>query len=392
MADTPYSENWIKRVQPFADAVGKNLGEVIDALSTEVGEPNDQALEALSSEEYTPFEALKTALVGLKIPPAILRKNINLLRGKKAVSEEAAAASMIRMTGVLPPVPDDKSFVESLKVGGELKVGAVEVIAAVKAALASKVGFFEIPDVLKQKMESYAESLEEPCGTEYFEIRKLVTKRNYADIMHALGIEGTFVTDQRKAAFMGKLEALLWDEVGSFHRQLMGWNKSWMETSNNPTVLVSTITSALGGGGAMPTLMQPPDTAFLRDAAEKTIITINKVFAGVGIPIARALAYDAEKIKEVLDNSRIPTLIGAPNKDQMLKMLGVNVAGDYVRLERNLVQYIVAIMEYPKLEAGQNEIMYLSAMLQLGLSIDWDKLLSKAKGLTEVSLKPHSRF
>ena len=109
MADTTYTENWTKKVQPFADAVGKTLDEITAALSTEVGEPNDQAVEALSNEDYTPFEALKSALRGLKIPPAILRKNLGLLRSKKVVAEESTSASMIVPWRLLRPVPDDKS-------------------------------------------------------------------------------------------------------------------------------------------------------------------------------------------------------------------------------------------------------------------------------------------
>ena len=144
-----------------------------------------------------------------------------------------------------------------------------------------------------------------------------------------------------------------------------------------------------GAGGVMPAgMMAPPDTSFLRDAAEKTIVVINRIFAGPGIPVARALAYEAQKIKEVLENSKLPALVGAANKEQMLKTLGTNVTSDYVRLERNLVQYIVSIMEYPKIEAGQAEILYLTAMLQLGLSIDWTRLVSTS----EKHSVAHSRY
>lgn len=90
----------------------------------------------------------------------------------------------------------------------------------------------------------------------------------------------------------------------------------------------------------------------------------------------RAMAYEAQKIKEVLENPKLPMMVGAENRERMLKMLGVDVAGDYVRLERNLVQYIVAIMEYPKTAQDQSEVIYLNAMLQLGSSIPWSKLVS----------------
>lgn len=369
-----YDEQWAKKVQPFAVAVGKSLEEVTEALKAEVGEPGPQALEALASEEYTPFESLKQALASLSIPPAILRKNVGLLREEKKVAVSDAGA-MARYSAVLPSIPDDTSFVESLKIGGVLKVGITEIVSAVKAALADRVKFYDLPGLLKNRMEETAETLEEPCSAEYYELRKMVLKRSYSEVLTALGIEGSsFITEAGKAGFLKKLESLLWNEVENFHGSVLAWNKSWMDTAGNPGVLAAAMTSAMGGGGIPTGMMQPPDTAHLRDAAEATIMTINKVFAGHGIPLVRALAYEAQKIKEVLENPKLPMMVGAENRERMLKLLGVDVAGDYVRLERNLVQYIVAIMEYPKTAQDQSEVIYLNAMLQLGSSIPWSKL------------------
>jgi hypothetical protein len=384
MADPKtYDEQWTKKVQPFADAVGKSLEEVSTALAAEVGESGTQALEALALEEFTPFESLKQALAGLNIPPAILRKNIGLLREVKKSAAPTDLTTMTRYAAVLPSIPDDTSFVESLKIGGVLKVGVTEIVSAVKAALADRVKFYDLPSILKDRMESTAETLEEPCSSDYYELRKMVLKRSYSEVLSALGIEGSsFITESGKAKFLAKLEQYLWDSVQGFHEVLVGWNKSWIDTAGNPGVLATTIASVVSGGGAgLPAgMMQPPDTAHLRDAAEATIMTINKVFAGHGIPLVRALAYEAQKIKEVVENPKLPMLVGAENRERMLKILGVDVAGDYVRLERNLVQYIVAIMEYPKTTQDQSEIIYLNAMLQLGSSIPWSKLVEVKTG------------
>jgi hypothetical protein len=227
-------------------------------------------------------------------------------------------------------------------------------------------------------MEETAETLEEPCSADYYELRKLVLKRSYSEILVALNIEGSsFITESGKTKFLARLEQILWDEVYSFQQSLVAWNKSWMDTAGNPGALAAAIASAVGGGGMPAGMMQPPDTAHLRDSAETVIIAINRIFAGHGIPLSRALAYEAQKIKEVLENPKLPMLVGAENRERMLKLLGVDVAGDYVRLERNLVQYIVAIMEYPKTTQDSSEMIYLNAMLQLGSSIPWDKLLNK---------------
>jgi hypothetical protein len=374
-----YPESWVKRLQPFADAVGKTVEEITDCLKYEVGDPGEQALEALASEEFTPLDALKVALKHLEIPPAILRKNVGLLRVKKAAAPVDGAGSLVKMTGVLPAIPDDTSFVEALKVGGDLRVGVTEVIAAVKACLAYRVGFYDLPDMLKNSMEKFAESLDEPCSPEFFEVQDLVVKRSYADVLRVFKVSGSFVTEGRKKTFLSKLEGNLWASLGEFQRQLAAWNKSWNDNNSNPMAIAAAFASAVGGGGAVPAgMMTPPDTATLRDAAEAAIMTINKVFAGFGIPIARAMAYEAEQIKSVLENAKLPSLLGAANREQMLKLLGVDVAGDFVRLERNLVQYTVAVMEYPKITAGQQELMYLTQLLQLGVVIDFDRLVTKS--------------
>lgn len=307
----------------------------------------------------------------LGIPSAILRKNISLLRKKVAPADP-----MITGSSLLPSIPDDSSFLEALKIGGELKVGTTEIISAIKATLAKKVGLFEIPSELAQRMESFAETCEEPVGKEFFEVRNMVIERSYAEVMSVLGIKGSFVTESRKNTFLKKLESSLWVEVKSFYDLLSNWNRTWGETTNNPTILAHQIALIVGGGsagGVAPAMMQPPDTSVLKDAAEALIGVMNKIFSGFGIPIARALAYEAQKIKTILENDRLPSMIGAANREMMLRMLKTDVASDYVRLERNLVQFIVAVMEYPKITPN-TEILYLSEMLKLGSAIDFNKL------------------
>jgi len=156
---------------------------------------------------------------------------------------------------------------------------------------------------------------------------------------------------------------------------LVSWNQTWINTTNNPLVMFQQLSTMISGGatGASPAMIQPPDTSVLRDAAESLIATMNRIFAGYGIPIARALAYEAQRIKTIMDNDKLPAMIGAANRELMLKMLDSDITSDYVRLERNLVQFVVSIMEYPKIEA-QTELLYLSEMLKLGSAIDFNKL------------------
>jgi hypothetical protein len=119
-----YFAGWNDRVQPFAEAVDKNLDDVSALLAVHTGDPVDEksataALEVLSSKDAFSDEELIKALESLKIPLGKLKLNIAKLRGVPVVvAEERATPNAY--DAVLPSVPEDESFVASLKVGGEL--------------------------------------------------------------------------------------------------------------------------------------------------------------------------------------------------------------------------------------------------------------------------------
>jgi len=279
---------------------------------------------------------------------------------------------------ILPSVPDDMAFLSMLKVGGDLKVGETEVIAAIRACLASRSGLFGLPKILVARMDEYAEEQGLPCGKDYYDLQKLVTMRNYGDIFAALDIDSASVTQAKKDKLIERLNSDLWPALFEYHEQIAGWVQVWQQSANNPAIAITamaTMFSSGGGGGLMPVgMMQPPETDSLRDGAEGVINNINKVFAGTGIVISRALALDANRIKDVLENPTLPSQVGATNREQMLKMLKVDVSADYVRLERNITRYALSIMEFIKVPAGQSELSYIMALFQLGTAIPWDKL------------------
>ncbi len=371
------TNGWNERIAAFATAVNKTPEVITLALTPLVGEPSADALAVLSDATAITDADLQAALVGgdVKIPLGVFRKNLVKLRGAPAPS---TTVSMERGPSfdMLPTVPEDVSFLEMLKVGGVPLMGTTEVISAVKAALANSLGVFDLPDTLLQKMADFAKAQKKPVGPSWYKLRKTISRRNYADILSALDIEGFSVTVAAKEEFLDGLNEKLWAEVHSFYQRLKSWNDTWTSGMANPGMALSMLVMAQGGArGPMPAgMMQPPETAGLRDAAEALIEKLNEVFAGTGIPVARALAYDATKIKEALEDSTLPSAIGAADREQMLKMLGVTVGADYVRLERNITKFVLSAMELPKVTSGDEELRYLGAMLMLGGSIPWEKL------------------
>lgn len=375
-----YFKAWNDRVQPFAEAVEKSTDEVTALLAVHTGDPVDEksataALEVLSSKDAFSDAEVISALEKLNIPLGKLKLHLAKLRGMPvATAEERPTPNAY--DAVLPSVPEDESFVAALKVSGDLKVGKTEVLSAVKAGIANKLGLFGLPKIIKEKMEAYAEEQAEPVGPEYFKLQKLVVTRNYADVLSAMGIEGSFMSDARQKAFLTKLDENLWNSLRSFNGMLSGWLEAYNAGAGSSANMAMLLMGQLGGAknNLMAGMITPPETNGLHDEAEAVNESINKVFAGLGIPIAKALAYDATRIKEVLENPALPAAIGATNRDQMLKQLDIAVGADYVRLERNITRFTLAIIEFPKITVPDEEYRYIAAMIQLGATIPWDKL------------------
>lgn len=371
-------ESWVAYIGPFATAIGKAVEEVTTSLKDLVGEAGDEAISLLKSREYTPDTDIGAA-VGTGVPKAKLAKAIAGLREVVATQSEATVPTMSTASfDVLPQVPSDEAWLSALKVGGVLKFNKETVIGTVSAALAARLGLYDLPEKIGAAMERQAESLEEPVGEEYYTMQALLTRRNYADIFSAMpGVDGRFATQARKTALLRRINDRLWGSLNLYHQQLKQWVDAWQQSTamTNPNALISALSSLTGRGGVMPPgLMQPPATDVLRDAADGVVNDINYVFAGTGMPVAMALAYDAQQIRKVLENPSLPAQLGVTNRDQMLRMLGVAVSSDYPRLERNLKQFALGIIDLPNVSAGEAEYQYIGALFQLGAMIPWDRL------------------
>jgi len=336
--------------------------DVIGKIKTELG--------AETVEDLVNLKEVDLVNVGMKTLTA--RKLIASLKPDTTVS----ASTVVSFDAILPSVPSDASWLEALRTGGVLKVDQSTVISAIRAALAHRAGLFTIPDGLVGLMEKFADENEEQVDAEYFKLRKQLTRRSYAEIFEAIdGLDGSYVTEARKKQLLQRVDQHLWPAITTFYGQLKSWQEAWMQGAANPAMMMGAIMAASGGVNVMPPgMMQPPDTGVLRDHADAVADAVNKVFAGTGVQIAAALAYDATRIKETLENTRLPALTGAANRDQMLRQLGVAVSATYPRLETNLTRFVLAVMRVKDQPAGNEELQYFSALFMLGSQIPWDQL------------------
>jgi hypothetical protein len=279
------------------------------------------------------------------------------------------------MNGLWPELPTDESFVNALLTDATLKIDETAMLAGLRAAFAEKVGLFDLPEKMVEQMESTAERLEEPCGKDWYELRKLITEKKYGDVLGALGVSGTFISEAKKKTFLNRANSLLIGPLVAFHNQLEAFRQNVLQGGimSNPLAAI-----ALISGKAMPgyasAAIQTPSSDPLRDSALGLRQQINKVFAGHGLICARALAYDAMRIKAVLENPQLPMYLGHLNKDQMLKSLGAGVTADYARLERDVAQYAVAAIRLPDIPRGEVEQAFIGNLFQLDFSIGWDRL------------------
>lgn len=352
---------------PASDAVADKLAQFGADLDT-VAKVKDLGVNSV--EDLADLTEKDLTDAGLKVVQA--RK---LLKDVKP----APAAVDTQLVGpasfdALPPVPDDSSWLAMLKTGGVLKVDQSTVVSTIRAALAQRVGLYDVPAKLVKAMEDFADINEEPLDDSFFKIRKQLIRRSYAEVFEAIdGLDGSFVTEARKKALFKRMDEHFWPALWSFNAQLKGWQETWLQGAANPSMMMMVL--AGGAGGPLPPgMMQAPDTAGLRDAADAVADAVNKVFAGTGVPVASALAYDATQIRKILEDSRLPSFIGAANRDQMLKTLGVAVPATYPRLEVNLTRFVIAVMEVKNQPAGNEELAYFGSLFMLGNQIDWSQL------------------
>ena len=365
-------------------AMLKEFDTDLDPIAIIVNELGVESLEDLASLEVSDLTG-----AGMKLAKA--RRLVNELKAKAAAPAVAAAetrAIQTQFEALLPPVPTDDSWLNALKTGGILKVDESSYIAAIRAALAFQAGLYSIPDALAKAMEKYADETEEQVDPTFYALRKSLTRRTYGDIFAAIdGLDGTFITEGRRKEFLGRIRDTLWPAIAESYKTLDGWYQTWRASFSDPSMLIAAIGGGFGGGAPGMSMITPPDTAPLHDAGDTLVDSINRVFRGTGVQVAAAMAYDANVIRNTLEDPRLPSMVGVKNREMMLKKIGAAVSSNYVRLEQNLVKYVLGFAKHDTVTSDV-EVNYFVALWQLGTQINWGELgVSGAGGVTGLTGK-----
>lgn len=358
---------------PGLDAVRAKLNEYGASENTINSVINDLGVESV--DDLSALEVADLTGVGMKLVKA--RKLIAEFSAPTPAPAPTVAAAESRaitqgqFEALLPSVPNDDSWLNALKSGGILKVDDSSYIAAIRAALADRAGLYEVPAALAREMERYADETEEQVDPMFFSLRKSLTRRSYADIFAAIdGLDGSFITDGRRKEFLSRIRDTLWPAIADSFRVLDSWYQAYRASFADPSMLIAAISGGLGAGAGMVT---PPDTAQLHDAGDSLVNSINRVFRGTGVQVAAAMAYDASTIRNTLEQPSLPAMVGAKNREMMLKKIHANVSSNYVRLEQNLVKYVLGFVKHDAMTSDV-EVQYFAALWQLGTQINWNEL------------------
>jgi len=300
-------------------------------------------------------------------------------KSKQPTAGQAAAAKPGASMNILPHLPDDDALLAALQVGGISKVGETDVIAGVRGYVASLYGVMELDRVIRDKVGERAESLDEPWPDEFYEMDKQVARREHADVLRAMGVSASVVSQARCNEFLARMR-IFWGELRDFHQQAVAWMESYRTTMTDPTLMLQMMGAMAGGGGAVaPGLMtQAPDTAPVVDLASAVIDKLNRVYAGPGIPVARSLAADAIGYKKIIESPALRGLVGAASQEEMLKMLGAAVGADAVRTESAAARYVISVMKMAQVTEDQLPF-YIVALVNLGNTIPWERLQEGAQ-------------
>lgn len=366
---------------PDLDAVRMKLGEYKTDLAVIERIINDLGVESV--EDLTALEVEDLTAAGMKLVKArklLAEYSMPVQAPAQTVSTDSRTIASGQFEALLPSVPNDELWLNSLKTGGILKVDESSYIAAIRAALADRAGLYDIPLALTKAMEDYADETEEQLDPTFYALRESLTQRSYADIFAAIpGLKGSFITERRRKEFLERIRQTLWPAIAESFRVLDGWYQAWQASFSNPSMLIAAISGGAGVG-----MVAPPDTSQLHDAGDTLVNSINRVFRGTGVQVAAAMAYDANTIRNTLDKPGLPAMVGVKNRELMLKKVHANVSSNYVRLEQNLVKYVLGFVKHDTVTSDV-EVQYFAALWQLGAQINWNELdgrHDRVKGLT----------
>lgn len=347
---------WLAAIEPLTSQLELSDEVVTRALvdAKLVKAPNDKGAAALVDAD-----AISDVDFAKAFPDATsgdLRLAVKTLRLAAAPKAEPTPAAPAVATGpfgtgfpgyqdfLIPDAPLGTGLLDILRDTQDLIVDRNTVSAGIEALFAWNMGLDTIPEKLSNRMEAAAKEARRPVSADLRKIEKLVRERRYADV----NIDGRLVTEARKRELIAAL-AQLPEVMYQFHGFLSAWD------AQRQSMLQGNLAAQLQGRRLYPPF-EPVVTA-----AESVVNTLNEAFSGYGVDVAAALAYEAVRVREILEQADLYLKLGYPNKELMFRGLEIGVPSGDRQMHRAVASYVAFVAvdvrnmptgeEGPRLEA-----------------------------------------
>jgi hypothetical protein len=286
----------------------------------------------------------------------------------------ASTSEPVDVRAALAAIPDDRSLLETVQRTATLRVDAADLVAAVRLRLGQSYGLDGIEGKLLRRIEERAIELEQPCPEVFFALERVLARRAHADVLAALDLPGTFVTERRQRDLLARLPAL-WRDVQAFDRALAAWDDAWRHKAAHPQAMLESLARVIHQPDQAPAAASVPDPSPLVGPFSDVVRALHRAFAGVGTVVARALVERTHALMELLADPRLVDACGASNRDDLLRALDLRVPNDASVRERAAVQYLLTVAELGAQDETRRVASFM-ALRDLSRDVPWALLTS----------------
>lgn len=360
------------------------LPEITDDIKAKLGELGVDCVDDLAALNA---EQLK----GLGLKPAKVNRLLDearkLSEGEKPETAMAptgpvmgggvmspVAATAAPVAVALPQVPNTETVLRGLKISGKLAPGVNSsvCITLVQAAVATPLDLMSVPKRLMKRLEEQANKMDTPVGNVFFDIMAEINKSKYSDVL-------SLVAGGKSPTIMASWRKNLADRVEKILQPALLHS---IEASREFLARLMQMSGAMVGvnfvGGMqydvkmqamLQALNQVPDTGEIHELADYLRDAFNKTCAGTGLVTATKVATEYIRVKEILDFPELYVQCGVTNRDELVRVMNLQVPGALVRAEEALTAFVYAMIELDKVPADV-EPAYVVQMCNLAMRID----------------------
>lgn len=392
------SAKWNLVVGRFAKDINKDLKAVSDQLSVLVGDPSDSALDLVLNPNLVKDEDLTQICTALSVPLAIARNAIANLRGVATKPQahnnapnaqvQNLASAQSNYLSLIADIPMGDSFIKAMSMTTRLKVDELSIIALTKAYVANIHGIFDVMKKIHEKGEANLRRLRTPAPASLIKLMQALTKKQYSAIFSALDVDVTasMINEENRLMLLKGFQDTTLPFVQKFVNTSM---KAWVEDYNQNSLNLGNLVKAISGGGLVD---QTTETDSLRMEASAINDILNSNFAVYGLYCAGALAYEAHKVKELLQDPQYMTLLGAQSQEDMLSMIGSNVSDGDVMLETRLCQLLIGLKRLADPSFADVTPESIVTLYRNSMKIDFNHLRQIRSTSVDVNTKNVNRY